>query len=482
MSGSAAAVAAGVPPAGADRGHPPGGGDGGAAAQATEAELLALCRRVRDQASPGEYVEVVAARNEGTSVKVHGGEVESLTASVTASLGIRVVVDGRAGFAHAGSLADDVVAETLAQARENVAFAEVDPFLTLATPDGVEVVAQPALRNNLVAAIAVDSKVDRALELERRTLDLDPRVTGVRVASYSDGWGSSALCSTNDIEVASSGSHCAAATQPLVVADGQTQIGVGWDATRDPELLDLAEIAADGVERATRLLGAVQPSSGRLPIMLEPRLAATLWGIVAGMLSGEAIVKGRSPFADRVGEVVAASGFTLLDDPTDPAGLGAEEFDGEGLACRRNVLIDGGTLSGYLHNSTTAHRMGVASNACAVRGSRSLPGAGAVALAMMPGSGTPEQLRAPLGEALLVNSFTGLHSGVNPTSGDFSVGGDGLMIRNGELAAPVRELTLASTIQRLMSGVIAIGGELERLPSGSSMPWVVIDDVSIGGS
>ena len=186
--------------------------------------------------------------------------------------------------------------------------------------------------------------------------------------------------------------------------------------------------------------------------------------------------------APEVGEVVAASGFTLLDDPTDPAGLGAEEFDGEGLACRRNVLIDGGTLSGYLHNSTTAHRMGVASNACAVRGSRSLPGAGAVALAMMPGSGTPEQLRAPLGEALLVNSFTGLHSGVNPTSGDFSVGGDGLMIRNGELAEPVRELTLASTIQRLMSGVIAIGGELERLPSGSSMPWVVIDDVSIGGS
>ena len=89
MSGSAAAVAAGVPPAGADRGHPPGGGDGGAVAQATEAELLALCRRVRDQASPGEYVEVVAARNEGTSVKVHGGEVESLTASVTASLGIQ---------------------------------------------------------------------------------------------------------------------------------------------------------------------------------------------------------------------------------------------------------------------------------------------------------------------------------------------------------------------------------------------------------
>jgi hypothetical protein len=93
-------------------------GDRGEAALATEAELRALCGRVRDQAKAGEYVEVAAARNEGTAVKVHGGQVESLTASVTASLGIRVVVDGRVGFAHAGSLADDVIADTLGQARE----------------------------------------------------------------------------------------------------------------------------------------------------------------------------------------------------------------------------------------------------------------------------------------------------------------------------------------------------------------------------
>ena len=111
-------------------------GDRGEAALATEAELRALCGRVRDQAKAGEYVEVAAARNEGTAVKVHGGQVESLTASVTASLGIRVVVDGRVGFAHAGSLADDVIADTLGQARENVAFAEVDPHLALARPDG----------------------------------------------------------------------------------------------------------------------------------------------------------------------------------------------------------------------------------------------------------------------------------------------------------------------------------------------------------
>ncbi|MEZ5382867.1 MAG: TldD/PmbA family protein [Microthrixaceae bacterium] len=457
-------------------------GDGGAAARAEEAELGALCARVRDGAAPGEYLEVVAARSQGTSVKVHGGQVESLTSSVTASLGIRVVVDGRVGFAHAGSLADDVVAETLAQARENVAFSEVDPHLALAEPDGVAVVSQDELRNNLVAAIDVDGKVARALELERLTSGADERITGVRVASYSDGWGSSALASTTGIEVASSGSHCSASTQPLAVADGETQIGVGWDATRNPDELDLAEIAADGVERATRLLGASQPTSGRMPIVLEPKLAATLWGIVAGMLAGDAVVKGRSPFADRLGEAIGAGMLTLVDDPTDPESLGAEEYDGEGLACRRNVLIERGSLQGFLLNCTTANRLGLRSNACAVRGARSLPGTGAVALTMGPGEGTAEQLRATLGQALMVNSFSGLHSGVNPTSGDFSVGADGLMIRNGEVAEPVREITLASTIQRLMGGVMAVGGELERLPSGASMPWVVIDDVSVGGS
>ena len=99
----------------------------------------------------------------------------------------------------------------------------------------------------------------------------------------------------------------------------------------------------------------------RLVLVLEPKLAATVLGIVGSMLSGEAVVKGRTPFADRAGQVIASPLLTLVDDPTDVRSLGADTYDGEGLACRRNVLIEVGTLQGFLHNSATARRAGTRS-------------------------------------------------------------------------------------------------------------------------
>lgn len=107
---------------------------------------------------------------------------------------------------------------------------------------------------------------------------------------------------------------------------------------------------------------------------------------------------------------------------------------------------------------------------------------GAGALTLLPGSGSLDELIAPVPNGLLVNSFAGLHSGVNPISGDFSVGADGLMIRDGKVCEPVRELTVASTLQRMLMDVVAIGGELEYLSSGAPMPAVVIDGITISGT
>ena len=81
--------------------------------------LLELAERVVAEARPGEQVEAYLGRSSRTEVKVFGGEVESLSSADTAGIGVRVVVDGRQGFAYAGSLDPDVVAEVLAEARDN---------------------------------------------------------------------------------------------------------------------------------------------------------------------------------------------------------------------------------------------------------------------------------------------------------------------------------------------------------------------------
>lgn len=444
-------------------------------------DLLELAESLVARAAPGEQVEVILSRSTSTTVRVHRGEVESLTSADASGAGVRVIRDGRLGFAHCGSLDTDVLAATLAEARDNCEFGAPDEANGLAEPDGVAVVPRDAW-SDAVVSLPVDRKVELALELERRVLGLDARVQGARSTAFGDARGESAIVSTAGIRGVDRGASCSVSTQPLANDDQGTQVGFAHDAGRDPVALDLDRVAAEAVERATRLLGATKPPSGRLTIVLEPRLAMTLLGIVSGMLAGDVVLKGRSPFAERVGEQIAAPVVGLEDDPTRAESLGSEEIDGEGLACRRNELITDGVLHGFLRDSYTGRRTGLGSTASAVRGTRSLPGVGAQLLVMRPGSRSLEELIGSTGQGLFVNSFTGLHSGVNAVSGDFSVGADGLMIRDGSLAEPVRELTIASTIQRLLLDVSEVGGDLEWLTSGHGACSLVIPDVAVSGA
>ena len=200
-------------------------------------------------------------------------------------------------------------------------------------------------------------------------------------------------------------------------------------------------------------------------------------------LNGEAVAKGRSLFKDRMGDEVASPLFTLVDDPTNPLAYTATDLDGEGLAARRNVLIDGGVLRTFTQNSYSARRMDTTSTGNAVRGGYSgTPGVGCLALQLQPGTRDQQSIIADVGEGVLVQSVQGLHSGVNAISGDFSVGASGLLISGGAVGAPVREFTIASTLQRMLLDVVEVGGDIEWLPMRSSGMSLVIRDITLSGA
>jgi PmbA protein len=445
------------------------------------ADLLDVARRVAGQVVPGEQLEAYVSRGTTLQVKAYGGEVESLSSATSAGIGIRVVADHRQGFAHAASFDEDVVAETLAEARDNARHGEPDEWFGLAEPDGVEPVEQDLWREAL-GSFPASAKVDLAIALERAVRGRDPRVTGVRQATYSDGSGEGAVATSTGIEAWGRGTSCWLSVSALAVDGDETKIGVGIDVGREPGELDLERAADDAVERAVRLFGARPVPSARLPIVLEPRMAASILALAGGTLTGMRVLKGRSPFADRLGKEIASPLLTLVDDPTEVRSLAAEVHDGEGLACRRNPLIVDGVLQQFLHNAYTGRRAGVASTGSAARGYRSTPGVGCGALAVTPGSTPPDELIRAIDLGLIVDSMSGFHSGVNAVSGDFSVGVEGRMIRSGEIAEPVREVTIASTLQRMLLGVEAVGSDLEWLPSGTGSATLVIGDLALGGA
>jgi PmbA protein len=180
--------------------------------------------------------------------------------------------------------------------------------------------------------------------------------------------------------------------------------------------------------------------------------------------------------------VIGATRVTIIDDPTDARSLGATTHDSEGVPTRATKLIDEGVLQGFLQNVYTGRRSGAGTTGSAARGYTSTPGVGVRALRLEPGDHTPEEIMASVPEALYVQSVSGLHSGTNPISGDFSVGAEGLMVRNGEFAEPVREVTIASTLQRMLLDIADVGSDLTFLPGSVAGMTLLLSDMTLSGA
>ncbi|MEY2470674.1 MAG: PmbA protein [Actinomycetota bacterium] len=442
-------------------------------------ELLDIASKVAGWARDGEQVEAYVARSNSTAVRIFDAEIESLSSSQSEGIAVRVVHDGRLGFAYAGSLDTDVLEETLNEARDNAVFAEADEWVGLPEPDGVTPADINLWRDSL-QSVPTERKIELALELEKKLRATDPRIMTVPVAAYSDGWAEEAIASSLGVSAWQRGTQCGLSTYCVAVENGDTQTGFGFSFGREHADLELDKAVSDAAARATRLLGATKPKSRRMPVILDPMVTDDFLSVIGYPLTGEALVKGRSLFANRVGESVGSPVVTLVSDPTDATSMAADPIDAEGLASRRVPLIDKGVLTGFVHNSYTARRAGTKSTGSAVRSLKTAPGVGCRAITLEPGTKSQAELMAELGEGVLVLSVSGLHSGVNPVSGDFSTGADGVMFRDGQPAEPVREFTISSTLQRMLGDVTAVGNDVEQLPSGLSMS-VAIGDVSVSG-
>ena len=318
------------------------------------ADLLALAERVAAQAQPGEQVEAYVARGVTTQVKAYGGEVESLTSAESFGVGIRVIADHRQGFAHAGTFDESVVLETLAEARDNASFGEQDEWFGLAEPDGVEPVDQRPLARGAGVVRAAGARSTWPSSSSRRCSGgtpgspaCAPRSTPTRPGRRR--W-RRAPASPPTAGAPPATCRCSA----LAEHDGETKIGGGVDVGREPERS--RPRGGRAPTRSTRrrgCFGAKPAPSQRLTIVLEPRMAAAIIGIAGGTLTGERVLKGRSPFADRLGRSHRVAAADLRRRPHQPGLAGRREPRRRGPGLPRNELIVDGVLRQFLHNTYT---------------------------------------------------------------------------------------------------------------------------------
>ena len=441
-------------------------------------ELADLCAAAVEAAEGAEQVEAYAEEQASTKVEAYRGEVEGLSFSESRGVGVRVIVGGRLGFAYAADPSLEEVRTTVARARENAALATPDEHNVLPATEPIE--PMDGLFFESLAALTTADKVPIALDMERIATTADPRVIKTDSVQYGDTVGRVAIASTAGLRAEFSGTGCWAVVITLAEQGDETQTGFSFKIARRLEDLDTAWVANEAVERAARMLGATKPATERVPVLLDPFAASSFLGVLAGGLSAESVQKGRSLFADLVGERVGSEAFTLVDDGRLIEGPGAEPFDGEGVPTGRTELLTGGVLSGFLHNTYTARRGATRSTGNATRGYRSTPGVGTTNLYVEPGEPSLEELLRRAEGGVLIQDVSGVHSGANAISGEFSVGATGLRIAGGELGEPLREMTIASTIPDMLQAITAVGADL-RWFSSIGVPSILIGEMTLAG-
>jgi len=403
-----------------------------------------------------DLAEVYLKSARRLSVDVRQQEAEALESSVDFGYSLRIIKDRRLGFSYSRETGDaDAVIENALEASRWV---KEDEYHDLA-----EHREHPSLRifDDAVASMSQDEALSRALVIEKAALDTDRRIRKVRKASASFSSKEVLIMNSRGMEKSCSSTSCTGQITLVAEENGDRQMGWDFSGSRFLDEVSFADVGRNAALRALQLLGARKMGRTRAHVILDNSVATEFLGIFASLLSSEAVQKGRSLLAKRVGQEVVSPLLNVVDDGCMERELGSRPFDDEGVPASRKYLIKDGVLQGYLYNVYTAKKDGVTSTGNAVRGGiLALPTVGFLNLSLTasPACAYAGNLSAVVDRGLYVTDAMGIHT-ANPVSGEFSIGVSGLWIEGGIVKHPVKEAVISGHILDFLGRVEAAGDD-----------------------
>lgn len=453
----------------------------------TQSNLLTLATDMvqRARRAGADDAEVTIREGDEFSTTVRMGEVETLKESGSRGIGLRVLLAGDNGYRVASSSSSDFTPDGLDHlVRGAMALAAVtseDPFAGLPEPGSFgQLTHDLQLYSPDVYSLPTAERIALARRAEEASLRGDTRLINSDGAGFDAATGVMAFANSRGFAGAYQSSYCSIAASPIAQgANGEMQRDYWYSNARSLAQLESPEsVGEEAARRTLRMLDARRVPTQQVPIVFSPEMARGIIGSLFDAASGDAIWRGASFLAGKLGEAIASSGLTLIDDGTIPGGFGSSPFDGEGLVTRRNTLVRNGILESYVLHGYTARKLNMASTANAGRGLAGNPYTRSYNLFIEAGSETPEEILSSIRTGLYVTRLMG--QGVNLVTGDYSRGAAGLWIENGQLAYPVQEITIAGNLKEMLRNITAIGNDLV-FRSSTAAPTLRIDGMTVAG-
>ncbi|MBN1298459.1 MAG: TldD/PmbA family protein [Actinobacteria bacterium] len=433
--------------------------------------------------------EVYGISSTHNEAGIFNENIENLSFSDTKGLGIRIFKNGRIGYSYTSNLEDSEIKECIERAADNSEVSTEDIYNYLPEESEFfypkEIVDRKCLFSEKFNDFSIEQKIEIAKSLEKKAKKIDKRVSAVADLIYDDSISETAIVNSAGFRDSYKSTSAFLYISVISRDDSDTSTGDYFDCARDMSSFDIDDIAYNAVTRSTSLLGAKKIKSQKMDLLLDSFVSAQFLQVLAGILTADAVQKGRSLFRGRIESRIFNKNINIIDDGTLSYGLSSRPFDSEGVPKGKTVVFEDGVLKTYLYNSYTARKDKRPSTGNAARASyKSPPHTGISNFYLLNGITSFSDMIKKTNRGLYVTDIIGVHSGINPISGQISVGAKGLLIEKGGISCPVKEITIATDILSFCSSITDIGNDLKFMPAGgyTGSPSVLVKNITVSGS
>jgi PmbA protein len=431
-------------------------------------------------ASGASDAECTISEGNQFSANVRMGELETLKEAGSRGAGLRVLIGKRMGASYTSDLTPEGIQQMVRSAIDLAALTTEDPHSGLPEAGELGSLSRDLkLFSDETAKLPTEERIEMAKRAEAAALAVDPRITNSEGASFDSSVSGRVFANSRGFLGSYRSSYCSISAVPVATQNGSMERDYWFSVARNYKGLEEPEtVGRKAAERALRRLGAVKVETQRAPVIFEPRISRSLLGNLFEAVDGRAIYRKASFLAGKLGEKIADERITIIDDGTIPGLFGSSPFDDEGVPTRRTPVIERGVLKSYLLNTYTGRKLEMKTTGNASRGITGNAGIGHGNFFLEAGDRSQEEIIRSVKNGFFVTELIG--SGVNTVTGDYSRGAVGMWIRDGELAFPVSEVTIAGTLQGMLNGIAEIGNDLEFRGSVSA-PTIMLGEMTVAG-
>jgi PmbA protein len=416
-----------------------------------------------------DQAEAGMSHEEGLSVTVRLGELESVERQKDRSLGVTVYQGQCKGSASTNDFSSEGISRAVTKALSIAGFTSPDSHAGLAD---AELLARDPPDLDLYQPWNLDTSAAEqiALTAEQAARDFDSRIENSEGATVSTGGGVRAYANSNGfVGSYPSGNH-SIVVSVIAAQSGSLERDYWYTTARSPDELESpADTGRIAAERAVRRLGSRQPDTGKVPVLFPPEIARSIFGHFVAAISGSAQYRRASFLLDSVGDRVFPAWLQIVEDPHIRRGMGSAPFDSEGVATHKRTLIEDGVVQGYVLSSYSARRLGLKTTGNA---------GGVHNLIVKPNAESLDAMLAECDQAIVVTELLG--QGANTVTGDYSRGAAGYWVEKGEFVYPVSEVTIAGNLRDMLRSIRAVGADVD-LRSTVRCGSLLIDGMTVAG-